>query len=541
MSSVHSQESEGTTEPGGLDTAQKVSRPGTANATGGSGDNSSGSNRPTIRFEKQRVVPRARTQSVQSVLSSISLRSMMNKHQEELSEQQQQQQQQQGGGGGGAGNHGAPPSTAGTSGVGVPFAQQIQSPAMVSARKRTTSVNTVNTMEEIGQKMPFTDDKRQALDADGLSRNRNGTANGSENQRPSLRSSASSSRHGLDQQSGDPIYEDNEDDADDDADDAAKQKKLTADALRRLSAIRQNQKLGVTAPGPNPDDSLLGESLTHLQFGGKNVILDSSIPSRRKSSVMVAKQSSNLLPSTIESASRPRSSRPVRQINTPKKPLYTPAVLRDISKTNITNSELRRSPAAAALMAQDSLANTSSSSVRSMRSTSSSILSECTKRFFGRSGSSALTVKAELVRPSREHWISDSKRHACHYCHKIFTFWERKHHCRHCGDIFCMQHVRHWLYLDQQAHFVMGGSGIGALSKVCDTCLHEYETLIREGSAPESAQQAGDTLISPHANGLAGTNPKLEPNGIVDDKDKRRGRMDSIVGSIPADWNWSSF
>ena len=83
-----------------------------------------------------------------------------------------------------------------------------------------------------------------------------------------------------------------------------------------------------------------------------------------------------------------------------------------------------------------------------------------------------------------DHWIPDSKRNSCRYCHKPFTLWERKHHCRHCGDIFCQDHLRHWLYLDSQANFIMinelnhgGLNDGGTLCKICDDCLVEYENL----------------------------------------------------------------
>ena len=98
---------------------------------------SNNSNRSTITFEKQKVMPRTRTQSVQSVLSSISLRSMLGKHQEETMTTE------------------APLHSS----VGVPATQLIQSPAMVSVQKKSASSSTYN--DGIGQRLPFTNDKRR--------------------------------------------------------------------------------------------------------------------------------------------------------------------------------------------------------------------------------------------------------------------------------------------------------------------------------------------------------------------------------------------
>ena len=295
-----------------------------------------------------------------------------------------------------------------------------------------------------------------------------------------------------------------------------------------------------TSPGHDAYNySAQDDTLTHIQFGGKHIILDSSIPHKR-GSVAPINHTIDLLPATLESTTKPRSKRPLRQINAPKKPMYTPAVLRDISETNITNAELS-SPTPPLLPSQNGGHHTSRSSVRSVRSTSSSIISDYTKKFtslWTKDPSCAST--AEVVPPTKSHWISDSRRHACHYCHKIFTFWERKHHCRHCGDIFCSQHVRHWLYLDREAHFVIGGAGAGALSKICDGCLQEYDTLVREGPGSSAGATARNSETPKSVAPVTGINAPSDQKDLVDEEGKR-GRMDSIVGSVPADWNWSSF
>ncbi|KAM3162670.1 FYVE-type domain-containing protein [Lachancea thermotolerans] len=520
MSSVHSQGSD--VAPTGA--SNKTGAPpgnGMGSATRTSSNNS---NKSTITFEKQKVMPRTRTQSVPSVLSSISLRSMMGKHQDEPVETPA---------------HGAC--------VGIPASQQIQSPAIASSQKKTGSMHN---NEVIGQRLPFTNDKRRQPEpaehskaGARTSRNGGGPTPGYLF-KPGYRTTdpGSIGSHAISEQ----IQEDTSQESDDDA---AQQKKLTTDALRRLSALKGpssaagDTPLPVASPRPEvrEDYDNIGtpEVLTHIQFGGKNIILDSSIPNKR-GSIAPVKPPLDMLPATLESSSKPKSKRPLRQINAPKKPLYTPAVLRDISETNITNAELN-SPGPPILASQNQGTHTSRSSVRSIRSTSSSIISDYTKKLSSLwAKNPAYANAAEITPPTKTHWVSDSKRHACHYCHKIFTFWERKHHCRHCGDIFCSQHVRHWLYLDKDARFVIGGAGVGALSKICDGCLQEYDKLVREGpsSSAANAQTTNETPKS--TTPVAGIDATLNQKDLVDQEGKR-GRMDSIVGSVPADWNWSSF
>ncbi|SCW01027.1 LAFE_0D03466g1_1 [Lachancea fermentati] len=533
MSSVHSQESDVVTE----ESAQKQLK------TGGSGmgtptrTSSNNSNKSTITFEKQKVMPRMRTHSVQSVLSSISLRSMMGAHQEEQSEH----------------------SNVGSAvPAGLNATQQIQSPAMASVRKRTTSLNNG---DGIGQKLPFTDDKRRQLELEALGQGRFSKRGQSSTQVATLGSrqvpcvregervstkKGSFADHAQDKiDSSDPVATDvnsavssYEDDAEDD--DPAQQKKLTTDALRKLSAFKRINTEAHTFPTPQPsDDSLVGEELTQIPFGGKNIILDSSIPSNKRGSIVTVKHPGDIMTPTIDSSMRSKSKRPIRQINMPKKPLYTPAVLRDVSETNITNAELNaQTPQPLPIHTTAGL--TSRSSVKSMQSTTSSIISEYTKRLSSRWGKSPSYIKTpEITPPTKDHWVPDSKRHACHYCHKIFSFWERKHHCRHCGDVFCSQHVRHWLYLDPNAQFVIGGAGIGALSKICDGCLQEYETLVRGGPSSDAAPQKNNFETTPSP--MPGIDTQLEQAEPTNPESKQRERMDSIVGSVPADWNWSSF
>ncbi|CEP60495.1 Pib2p LALA0_S01e12200g [Lachancea lanzarotensis] len=553
MSSVHSQTSALDSGEAEVQKTKKTAENGTGKDTRSSSGNS---NKSTITFEKQKVVPRARTQSVQSVLSCISLRSMIGKmpHDEsaELSQHHSQMNNNPG--------HSSNTSNNGNnSTVNVPVAQQIQSPAMPSVQKRASNSFF---KDGIGQKLPFTDDRRRQLEGDRSAAN--SRASNRNTHAVTLKANTKEAQSAMDSgtSSGNSSTKKLENEPEDEAE---QQKRLTTDALRRLSVMKNGN--GSTVGSTNTDvgggdasdatssEKQLSEladiptfreissqdpsTLTYMQFGGKNIVLDSSIPNKR-SSVAPIKNPLDKLPSTLETNIKPKSKsrRPLRQMCEPKKPLYTPAVLRDISETNITNAELG-SPGPPTLPTPLSNSHTTRSSIRSMRSSSSSILSDYTKKLGSLWNKDYAYSGANITRPTRDHWIADNKRHACHYCHRIFTFWERKHHCRHCGDIYCSQHVRHWLYLDGDAKFVIGGAGAGAgaLSKICDGCLQEYDTLVREGPSVEAAQNNERPKS---------TTPVPKADSNLDQKDSvgeqgKRGRMDSIVGSVPADWNWSSF
>ncbi|SCU93701.1 LADA_0G04478g1_1 [Lachancea dasiensis] len=579
MSSVHSQTSDVVVEDS---KGQLRSGKTSGNGTTATRTMSNNSGKSTITFEKQKVKSRARTQSVQSVLSCISLRSMVGNNEETLGSYPHHGSSNNGhsnnnhNSNGGSNNGSSGNNGGGVGNVGVPATQQIQSPAMASVQKRASHSYY---KDAIGQKLPFTDDKRRQLENDGQ---RFGSrASNTKLSKTNLRDHNTSTASSGSSNSAERILES------DVENEAEQQKRLTTDALRRLSSMRKSATVNGNSNGngkllgngtrseppeennevahnaseqpvnstyfePNPvfRDSYIGETdpetLTHIQFGGKNIIMDSSIPNKR-ASIAPVRNALDMLPSTLGANSNAttsgtntsKSKRPPKQLNAPKKPLYTPAVLRDISETNITNAELGSS-GPPCLTSYNSGGRTSRSSVRSVRSTSSSIISDYTKKLTSLwHRDHTYASAAELIPPTRNHWIADNKRHSCHYCHRIFTFWERKHHCRHCGDIFCTQHVRHWLYLDSDAKFVIGGAGVGALSKICDGCLQEYDTLVREGpSTTGNVNQQSDTPKS--VTPVPRADVSLAQKNLVEEEGKR-GRLDSIVGSVPADWNWSSF
>lgn len=368
--------------------------------------------------------------------------------------------------------------------------------------------------------------------------------------------------------------------------------------------------------------STASKSMTHIKFGDKNIMIDntSDLPnstSNQNLNVMAAKHnnssnggnkgiprmhSSDTLHRPIRYPSQNSNSnlqysnlnrRNIKQIKNPKKPLYVPVVLRDVAETNITNEDLedvspkmirQKSPVNRVrntdedeLGSQRSVRSNGSSVIESYRRYISSLIfsnkndqsndsgsahqRNFTPSTMGSYSSSVISINQRSPQlPTRRHWVPDSKRSACHQCHKLFTFFERKHHCRHCGDIFCQKHLRHWLYLDSDAKFVIGGGGVGTLSKVCDNCHLEYEELAKTNLSPaiNNLSKRGTKSVSrvsmkESANpmnldsALIGDQSTSKPivvkkNENDDTKNKNdQENLNSVVGSVPADWNWSSF
>lgn len=177
--------------------------------------------------------------------------------------------------------------------------------------------------------------------------------------------------------------------------------------------------------------------------------------------------------------------------------------------------------------------------------------------------------------PTRKHWLKDEAVSKCgiRSCNKHFNFFERRHHCRKCGGIYCNEHTSHYLYINHLAQFTTGGRG--TLSKVCDYCIGEYNEFIKnefgvdvhstghrsarktKSSAPLLPSKRHPKAQSNRQPGDAGSNgsnsnynsaivDKLGtiPSGIstIHSMKKDGGnRSDQLVGSVPANWSWSSF
>ncbi|CDO93310.1 unnamed protein product [Kluyveromyces dobzhanskii CBS 2104] len=612
--------------------------PAVGNGSRNGSETSIVSMKSTITFEKQKVAPRTRTMSVQSVLSSFSLRSMLNTRDHGGSQQVNCDEEE-------CTNtmHNHNQNNGNNNSVATTFVnptQQIQSPAMVSTmvKKRNvvagknkqsflSDLPMAEPRSRIGQQLPFTDDKRKSARdlrktssfSSDISRTDSNPNPGAKTKRSSCGSAdatsdstATTENNFENASSGNTSPTDSSRDSESEEDDISKQNKLTTDALRKLSLLQQSKghvsKSLQTTPLTSSENLVdPKEPLTQLQFGGKNVILDTATTIRKNSVANESskdqnearKQSLEIISQPIaaprmnstshdfveakgicaNSTNSSNSKRLLQQINEPKKPMYVPAVLRDISETNITIDSMKAHSPTPSDVTQTTLqavpskrSNTSNTSyARSINSTTSSIVSSYRNKIQTWLYNDRDT-QPQLIYPTKEHWIADSKRHSCKYCHKIFTFWERKHHCRHCGDIFCQLHVRHWLYLNPCAKFIIGSGGVGVLSKICDGCLDEYDNLVKAGptrdrmdlqqqqqqppssSTSSNSSFSSDRVRVDHGNenednaaplpnlskGASGRNIDEALAGTESSVNQRQ-HLENIVGSVPADWSWSSF
>lgn len=356
------------------------------------------------------------------------------------------------------------------------------------------------------------------------------------------------------------IVEDDINNADSNDSDSINDKKLTTDALKNLKLLQQHKKKSlnrktsmISQASTNSSiesptrlkqsfsnlndnqrksvDELIeeedeyedniGKDISSLSFFGKNIIMDSTIQPRKHSIIPTMNINVNNQQKENNVAKKKKS----QQIDIPKKPLYTPAVLRDINETKISNDILLKRALTPTF--EESL-NDASEIVENLDSnsilTNNSRLSTWSKfrnyfkndQHYDKNNITTKSFKTEAIQPiTKEHWIPDDYRDACFDCNTKFNLFERRHHCRHCGEIFCYKHLRHFLYLNSQAHFIIGATGLGKLVKVCDGCLEKYESLLSAGKVNED-----------------------EENNVVD----QNNNLDQNVNvRVPEDWYWSSF
>lgn len=193
---------------------------------------------------------------------------------------------------------------------------------------------------------------------------------------------------------------------------------------------------------------------------------------------------------------------------------------------------------------------------------------------FNNNNNSSTTSYDYVLRapPTRKHWIKDETVMKCSIpsCPKVFNFFERRHHCRKCGGIFCKQHTSHSLYINHLAQFTTGGRG--TLSKVCDNCIDEYNhkfitkefgvNLIQKNDeinkangdvASRQCKSATYTPIDTRTGMGIGSNDTSNSNAITsgmatgagdsaaNNNNNNNTRNEQLVGSVPANWTWSSF
>jgi len=357
------------------------------------------------------------------------------------------------------------------------------------------------------------------------------------------------------------ITEDDVNNVDYNDSDSINDKKLTTDALKNLKLLQQqkqrsfNRKASMASqtsttsstesptrlkhsysnineqhPRKSVDELIeedeenednIGKDISSLSFFGKNIIMDSSIQPRKHS--IIPNITLNLINQQKEiNFDKKKKS---QQIDIPKKPLYTPAVLRDINETKISNDILMKRALTPnyevnSNNASELVENLDSNSIATNTSKAST-WSKFKNYFindqnYDKNNITTKSFKTEAIQPiTKDHWIPDDYRDACFDCSTKFNLFERRHHCRHCGEIFCYKHLRHFLYLNSQAHFIIGATGLGKLVKVCDGCLEKYESLLSSGKVNEEEE-----------NNLVDQNNNIDQNLNV---------------RVPEDWYWSSF
>lgn len=288
-----------------------------------------------------------------------------------------------------------------------------------------------------------------------------------------------------------------------------------------------------------------------------------------------------------------RSTRQLQQIKGLRTPMYIPAVLRmtqnggyDYHNRSTSNSpEMGSTPPTAQspennyethlqAFGQKSL-NSSTASIKSTDSSRSIESSSSPKfgslnRFLSAGNLGRSFDYMSNAPPTRRHWVKDEAVTACGIpsCNKTFNFFERRHHCRKCGGIFCKEHTSHSLYINRMAQFTTGGRG--TLSKVCDNCIQEYNEFIQRefGVNITSTKLPSPMDLNRHVennviNNLSHPSKHEQIRQLYKDLDRNALRQnqidmrgdtvgggsgdsnsraaDQLVGSVPANWTWSSF
>lgn len=288
-----------------------------------------------------------------------------------------------------------------------------------------------------------------------------------------------------------------------------------------------------------------------------------------------------------------RTTRQLQQIKGLRTPMYIPAVLRmtqngsyEYPNRSLSNSpEMVSTPPTAQspenhyethlqAFGQKSI-NSSTASIKSTDSARSIDSTNSPKfgslnRFLSTGSLGRSFDHISNAPPTRRHWVKDEAVTTCSIptCNKTFNFFERRHHCRKCGGIFCKEHTSHSLYINRMAQFTTGGRG--TLSKVCDNCIREYNEFIQREfgvnitntklpSPMDLNRHVEDNVI----NNTAHPSKQDQVRQLYKDLDRHASsrqqsdlkstiagasrdssgvnRTDQLVGSVPANWTWSSF
>lgn len=183
-----------------------------------------------------------------------------------------------------------------------------------------------------------------------------------------------------------------------------------------------------------------------------------------------------------------------------------------------------------------------------------------------------------LGTPSKAHWKPNHSRANCASCLSAFTLFSRRHHCRKCGDVFCEADSRYAVKLDQSCDFHY----LGVKSRACGRCFEGWQTFLDSGanvgvceesvlydddsSLFEDGMSDSESLRSLSHDAMASrpavtrsssssssigssssgsnnnTNSMLDNNASSTTLTVSQMEPSAVaVGSVPANWNWSTF
>lgn len=188
----------------------------------------------------------------------------------------------------------------------------------------------------------------------------------------------------------------------------------------------------------------------------------------------------------------------VRQLRTPRQPMYIPAALRP-TDSSVKPTDIPSRPRAPDTppASKDNSFDSGKSNVRassgevgitSLGSPFGGEDMDMLRRGLSRAASEGLDEDLGDVTgpPTTAHWKPDVASPDCAVCHQTFTWYFRRHHCRRCGDIVCDNHISRKVPLDQNARY----HPEGVPSKACDQCHQEW-SIIKKLRHSRSSSMAG--------------------------------------------------
>ncbi|KAI9818615.1 MAG: hypothetical protein M1832_004388 [Thelocarpon impressellum] len=137
--------------------------------------------------------------------------------------------------------------------------------------------------------------------------------------------------------------------------------------------------------------------------------------------------------------------------------------------------------------------------------------------------------------PTKDHWKPDASAPTCDAagCTTAFSLFERRHHCRRCGNVFCHSDTPFAVPLDQHARFHPHGTR----SRACERCWDEYKGWETDRCSRTNGHTSQDSPLTPTLDIAGGRGAMASAMGGRDEAQ----RTGSVTGSVPRNWDWSTF